>query len=186
MKNKDKRTYLWVLLTTDIIEKSSIKYSKFPNVKQLLFDLPDEVSDAYNRILSRSEDPEIATMLLKIIAAATRPLTLTETNIALTIAMHYQQGMAYEELDLSPSDEFPSIIKSLCGLMLAIHDDKLSLFHPTVRDFLIAKRPVDSPTAIQQSSIKGSVRNAPTRRDWEGCLDISNAHGLMCQSVSTI
>ena len=181
LKSRDKRTYLWLFLIADIIKESSIEYSKFPSVQKLLLDLPDRFSDAYNRILSRSKDPELAKMLLKIIIAATRPLTLTEANIALTIAMCHQQGMAYEELELWPSNDFPSILKDLCGLMVAVHDDKLSLFHSTVRKFLLAESGVAHPNATPQLSIKDSVGNAPAQRDWAGCLDISNAHGLMCQ-----
>ena len=181
LKSRDKRTYLWLVLTTDIIKKSRIEYCKFPNVKKLLLGLPDKFSDQYNRILSRSKDPELAKKLLKIVAAATRPLTLMEANIALTIAMGHQQGMAYEDLELWSSDDFPSILKDLCGLIVAIHEDKLSLFHSTVRTFVFAKATADSPIATQQLSIKGSIRDDPAQRDWEGCLDISNAHGLMCQ-----
>ena len=181
LKSRNNHTYQWLVLTTAIIKKSSVEYSKFLNIKKLLFDLPDKFSDAYNRILSRSKDPELAKKLLKIVAAATRPLTLMEANIALTIAICHQRGMAYEDLELWSSDDFPSILKDLCGLMVAIHDDKLSLCHPTVRTFLIAKSPADSPIATQQLSIKGPVGNGPTQRDWEGCLDISDAHGLMCQ-----
>ena len=181
LKSRDKRTYLWLVLATDIIKESRIEYFKFTNVKKLLLDLPDKFSDAYNRILSRSKHPELAEKLLKIVAAATRPLTLMEANIALIIAMCHQQDAAYEELDLWPSNDFPSILKDLCGLMVATHDDKLSLFHQTVRTFLTAKSTTDSPITTQQSGSKGSIGNAPAQRDWEGCLDISNAHGLMCR-----
>ena len=64
LRSKDNRTYLWLVLTTDIIKKSNLEYSKFLNVKKLLFDLPEKFSDAYNRILSRSKDPELAKKLL--------------------------------------------------------------------------------------------------------------------------
>ena len=104
-----------------------------------------------------------------------------EANIALTIAMGHQQDMAYEDLELWSSDDFPSILKDPCGLMVAIHEDKLSLFHSTVRTFLIAETTTDSRIATQQLNIKGSICDAPAQRDWEGCLDISNAHGLMYQ-----
>ena len=104
-----------------------------------------------------------------------------EANVALTIVMCHQQGIAYEDLELWSSDDFPSILKDLCGLMVAIHDDRLSLFHPTVRTFLIARSTADSPIATQQLSIKGSIGNVAAQRDWEGYLDISNANGLMCQ-----
>ena len=181
LKSRDNRTYLWLFLIADIIKKSSIEYSKFQNVEKLLLGLPGKVSDAYDRILSRSKEPELAKKLLKIIVAATRPLTLTEANIALTIAMCHQQGMAYEELELWPSNDFPSILKDLCGLMVTIHNDKLSLCHLTVRKFLIAESLVDDPKATQQVSTDGSAGNAITQRHWEGCLNMSNAHGLMCQ-----
>ena len=181
LKSRDHRTYLWLVLTTDIIKESRIEYCKFPNVKKLLLGLPDKFSDQYNRILSRSKDPELSKKLLKIVAAATRPLTLMEANIALTIAMGHQQGMAYEDLELWSSDDFPSILKDLCGLMVAINEDKLSLFHSTVRTFLIAETTADSPIATQELSIKGPIGDPPAQRDWEGCVDISNAHGLMCQ-----
>ena len=104
-----------------------------------------------------------------------------EANIALTIAMCPQQGMASEDLEIWSSDDFPSILKDLCGLMVAIHDNKLSLLHSTVRTFLVFEGPADSPDATQQLSIKGPVGDDTTQRDWEGCLDMSNAHGLMCQ-----
>ena len=130
LKSRDNRTYLWLVLIADIIKTSSIEYSKFQNVEKLLLGLPDKVSyaydrisDAYDRILSRSKEPELARTLLNIIVATTRPLILTEANIALTIAMCHQQGMASEELELWPSNDFPSILKDLCGLMVAINDD---------------------------------------------------------------
>ena len=47
--------------------------------------------------------------------------------------------------------------------------------------FLTAGSRVAHPNATSPLSIKDSIGNAPTQRDWEGCLDISNAHGLMCQ-----
>ena len=58
LKSRDNRTYLWLVLTTDIIKESRIEYCKFPNIKKLLFGLPDKFSDQYNRILSRSRDPK--------------------------------------------------------------------------------------------------------------------------------
>ena len=82
--------------------------------------------------------------------------------------------MAYDKLELFPSNEFPSILKSLCGLMVAIHDDKLSLVHRTVREFFIAKSPPDSQIPTLPLSIKGSLSNA--ERAWIVCV----------KSVSTI
>ena len=177
LKSKENRTYLWLFLTIDIIKGSRTKYSKLSSVRSTFSELPNGVSDAYEKIMSKSEDPEAAKQLLQIIVAATRPLTLQEANIALALAMHYQRGIAHKDLDLWPTKDFSSIVKNLCGLMVAIHDDKLVLLHQTVREFLIAKSPANSSIVPQRTS----VNNASTAMEWRGCLDISNAHGLMCQ-----
>ena len=182
LKSRENRTYLWLFLTIDIIEESSIKYSKSSTIHSLLKGLPNKVSDACEKILRRSDDPETAKKLLQIIVAATRPLSLQEANIALTIAMHEQLNLSHGELELWPSRGFSSIVKNLCGLMVAIHDDKLSLLHQTVSEFLSARVPAESSISMQQSSAsKGSANETSALRTWEGCIDISCAHGLMSQ-----
>ena len=181
LKRKKNRTYLWLFLTVDIIQKSGIKYSKPSSIYSLLSELPNEISDAYEMILNRSEDAESAKLLLQIIVAATRPLTLQEANIALALATHHEQGSSHKELDLWPSEVFSSIAKNICGLLVTTREGKLYVLHQTVREFLIVKTPAITPIATQQMNAKGSVNSASTPRNWKGCLYVSSAYGLMCQ-----
>ena len=86
LKLMDSRTYLWLFLTFDIVSASRSRYSKISKIEALLADLPSQVSDAYEKILSRSSDKATARILLQIVVAARRPLTVEEVNIALTLA----------------------------------------------------------------------------------------------------
>ena len=76
LKEMDNRNYLWLFLTFGIITASRSKYSKLSSVDSLLSSLPTKISDAYEEILSRSSDEATAQVLLQLIIAATRPLSL--------------------------------------------------------------------------------------------------------------
>lgn len=157
MKN---RTYLWLYLTIDIITASRSKYRKLSSIEALLSNLPSQVSEAYEKILSGSSDKQQAMTLLQLIVAAYRPLSLEEINVALTLATQEGAPRSYSELDLWPQQDFESTIKNICGLFVSVHDGKVSLIHQTAREFLI-----NSPTTT--SSL------------WQGCLDVALAHGVL-------
>lgn len=76
LKEMNNRTYLWLFLTINIITGSRSTYSKVSNIDSLLSDLPSKVSGAYEKILSRSSDKVQARILLQLIVAAIRPLSL--------------------------------------------------------------------------------------------------------------
>ena len=162
LKQMNNRTYLWLYLTIDIIEKSRSNYRKFSSVDTLLSNLPAKVSDAYERILDKSSNRDHARILLQIIVAASRPLTLTEANIALTLAT--QQGYtSHKTLDLWPLSTFSSAVRNICGLFVSVHDEKLSLIHQTAREFLIQKAASDSSHLDR----------------WQGCFDMTAAHSII-------
>ncbi|KAF4856074.1 Vegetative incompatibility protein HET-E-1 [Colletotrichum siamense] len=85
LKAMESRTYLWLHLTLGIIDEKRSVYRKPSSVQKLLSRLPSSVFDAYEKILSRSQDEEQARTLLNILLATTRPLTLDEVNWALTL-----------------------------------------------------------------------------------------------------
>ncbi|KAJ5005758.1 5'-methylthioadenosine/S-adenosylhomocysteine nucleosidase [Colletotrichum sp. SAR 10_66] len=85
LKAMENRTYLWLHLTLSIIDEKRSAYRKPSSVQTLLSRLPSSVFDAYEKILSRSQDEDQARCLLNIILAATRPLTLDEVNWAFTL-----------------------------------------------------------------------------------------------------
>ena len=163
LKGMNNRTYLWLFLTIDIIVGSRSKYSKPSSIDSLLSNLPSEVSDAYETILARSSEIDLARILLQLIMAATRPLSLEEANIALTLATQ-KTCTSHKELDLWPLPDFKSTVRNICGLFISIHDGKISLIHQTAREFLL--RTKESPLYPDK---------------WEGCLDMATAHSTISQ-----
>jgi ankyrin repeat domain-containing protein 50 len=123
------RPYLWLHLTFDIIEQSPSEYGRLSDIETLLSNLPFQVSKAYERILSRSKNQTQTKILLQIILAAARPLTLDEANIALTLALRKQRfaihaALKSEMWPREPRNSFKSIVKNLSGLFINVYDSK--------------------------------------------------------------
>lgn len=80
------RTYLWVYLVLDYLDKRIFKKTQ-DGVESAIESLPKSVTEAYEHILDKSEDQErpMVRKALSIILAASRPLTLSEMNIAMDI-----------------------------------------------------------------------------------------------------
>ena len=163
LKEMENRTYLWLFLTIDIIKGSRSQYSKKSSIDKLLLNLPPRISDAYERILDRSSDPTRAYALLQLIVAATRPLSLEEANVALTLATQEEPLGSYREIELWPLSRFESIVQDICGLFVSVHDRKLYLIHQTAKEFLLG-------TSGSHTTHSGK---------WQGCFDIATAHGTI-------
>ena len=163
LKEMDNRTYLWLFLTIDIIEKSPSDFRRKSDIDSLLSNLPSEISDAYETILSRSTANTKARILLELIVAATRPLSLEEANMALAIATRKESCRSQSALELWPQQSFAATVKNMCGLFVSVHDGKLFLIHQTAREFL---------TRTSKPARTNSHK-------WEGRLDMAAAHGTM-------
>ncbi|KAJ5691375.1 hypothetical protein N7488_012110 [Penicillium malachiteum] len=159
LKSMEQRTYLWLHLTFDIIKRSSA-YSKRCDIEELLSSLPSKISEAYEKILERSDDRMQTELLLQIVLAAARPLTLDEANEALTLASQGQDVVSHSDLSnkLWPKKGFESTVKNLCGLFISVYDSKLSFIHQTAREFLT------------DSAREGK---------WQGRLNDLRAHSMM-------
>jgi len=112
---KEHTTYLWLYLVFDFIEKKFSKYRSVQKLKKVLDQLPDSVNAAYATILEKSEDPPQASIFLKIVVAARRPLTIREMNIAATLATcgGDDRDDSYEALDLEPDGSFLWSLRSI-------------------------------------------------------------------------
>jgi ankyrin repeat protein len=163
LKRRDNRTYLWLYLTFNIIKESPSKYGKRSDVEKILADIPLQVFDAYEKILSRSSNRPAADILLQIVLAAARPLTLDEANVALTLALQGNHFTSCAELDseLWPTNNFQSIVKNFCGLFISVNDSKLSFIHQTAREFLI---------------------HHERQGTWKGRLSIPRSHSIISRS----
>ncbi|KAL9133666.1 MAG: hypothetical protein Q9175_005155 [Cornicularia normoerica] len=164
LKEMDNHTYLWLFLTIDIIEKSPSNFRKTSSIDSLLSDLPSKVSDAYERILDRSTNEVNARILLQLIVSATRPLSLQEANVALTIATRKESCRSQGALELWSLQDFKSTVQNMCGLFVSVHDGKLFLIHQTAREFLLMTK--ESPSHAGK---------------WKGSLDMAAAHSITSQ-----
>ncbi|RYP53766.1 hypothetical protein DL768_001366 [Monosporascus sp. mg162] len=142
------RTYLWVHLVFDEIQDGILLTPG--KIRSEVRNIPRTVSEAYNRILSKSRDISLARKLLHIVVAAARPLTLLEMAVALAIGPKHQ---SIGDIDLVPEERFRDDIRQLCGLFVVVVDSKVYLLHQTAREFLVPppswSSPLGSSTALQ-------------------------------------
>ncbi|KAK0671940.1 hypothetical protein QBC41DRAFT_42759 [Cercophora samala] len=157
------RTYLWVYLVLESIE--SVADLDKAGLIKLTTELPKSVDEAYENILSSSEEPEEASRILQIILGAWRPLTVQEMNFALSIR---EQHQSYEDVKLVPQARFERRLRDICGLLVTIVDSKVYLLHQTVREFLVksADKPADN-------SNYGSTRR------WKHTIEPAHDHLLL-------
>ena len=130
----DNRTYLWLHLVLEVIRRR-LKIMSQKQIQNILSSIPDTVDKAYSAILERSENKAYAKKLLSIILSASRPLTLRETNVAMTIEA---SSTSYDDLDIVSEDKWKVIIKNLCDLFVTIVDSRVYLIHQTAREFLLS------------------------------------------------
>ncbi|KAG2414604.1 hypothetical protein HFD88_003795 [Aspergillus terreus] len=149
------RTYLWVSLTLEFIE--GIPGFTKGNVRRAVHDeIPDTVDGAYNKILNRSPDQAKARRLLHIITAAKRPLSLQELSLCMALRGETQSKQDIMD-ETEPVRRFRHTVRDLCGLLLAIVDDKIYLLHQTVKEFLVQRQWSPSPRTLSQNGWKHSL-----------------------------
>ncbi|KAK2753351.1 hypothetical protein FQN55_003480 [Onygenales sp. PD_40] len=156
------RTYLWVYLTLDLIEKD-INIDK-KGIEQATSHLPETVDGAYENILSKSRDTNETLRLLHIIVAATRPLTLQEMNVALSIRENHQ---TYDDLNLKSDERFHEIIRDLCGLFVTVVNSRVYLLHQTAKEFL-----VKGASGLHPSNDQGGLK-------WKHSLIPQQSHRIL-------
>ncbi|KAK3345514.1 hypothetical protein B0H65DRAFT_208293 [Neurospora tetraspora] len=162
------RTYLWVYLVFEYLEDANLK--KTPKgVVDAMKQLPKNVNEAYERILSRSMDQKMARKALCIILAAYRPLTVSEMNIAVNID---PTSESLEELDEDDAD-FEKRLRTSCGLFISVHHGKVYFLHQTAREFLLsATNAEDGPKPPDQSIWKNSFRMPQAHHELLSCCVI--------------
>ncbi|KAE8143474.1 hypothetical protein BDV38DRAFT_277493 [Aspergillus pseudotamarii] len=148
----ENRTYLWVSLTLDVLENIT-GFTK-GNIRRAIQYLPETVDKAYEKILDRSSDKNKARVLLHIITAAMRPLSLGELSLALAVNAGHRKLTALRD-DTEPKDRFRKTLRDLCGLFVVVIDEKAYLLHQTAKEFLVGDK---SPTMeINRTRWKHSI-----------------------------
>ncbi|BCS04975.1 uncharacterized protein AKAW2_80776A [Aspergillus luchuensis] len=162
LKQMENRTYLWLYLIFDIMRQNSSIYSKRSRIESLLQSIPSKVSDAYERILSRSPDEKQTEIMLQIILAAERPLSLSEMNVALTLALQDApfESQSQLESDLWPGTNFKNVVENLCGLFVTVRPTGLFFLHQTAREFLV---------------------NTKKEGKWQGRFNLAQSHAVIAR-----
>ncbi|EPE05936.1 ankyrin repeat-containing protein [Ophiostoma piceae UAMH 11346] len=158
------RTYLWVHLTLDWINKEiGLRNS---DIRDIALHLPQTVDDAYEKILSRIPDSDRgeAEKLLHIIVAAARPLTLQEIDEAVAVEHHHQ---SHNELSLR-GDHIDKYVRDICGLFVTIIDSRIYLLHQTAKEFL-------------QPKDKGTGAPGDDNQKWKHSLQPQKSEGVLFQ-----
>ncbi|OIW25038.1 hypothetical protein CONLIGDRAFT_583453, partial [Coniochaeta ligniaria NRRL 30616] len=157
------RTYLWVYLVFEHLKMEDFKKTE-KGVESVLATLPSTVGQAYERILSRSKDHHMVRKVLSIILAATRPLTVSEMNIAVNLEYASQ---SFANLDLEEEEDFKTRLRSWCGLFVSVYHGRVHFLHQTAREFLLAD-------IASQATISSELR-------WHGSITATQAHTILTE-----
>jgi len=146
------RTYLWLDLILELIEKEMTSLDTFDVIQDLMTRLPEGLYETYAALLKKSTNSRHAKVLLQIITAARRPLNLHELRVAWGLAGD-EAGKYKKHEDLTHVLEedlrFSKELRGICGLLISIDDDQVYLLHQTVREFLIRESASPSPREVQ-------------------------------------
>ncbi|EEA28223.1 hypothetical protein TMatcc_003457 [Talaromyces marneffei ATCC 18224] len=133
----ENRTYLWLSLLMEEIRTSHRRGNR-REIERLVSELPRSVMDAYDSILNKSRDKQLARELLHIILAAKRPLSLEEMSVATALAGDLSYN-SYEDIGLESPNAFGRRIQNICGLFVTIDDGHVFLIHQTAKEYLMEK-----------------------------------------------
>ena len=159
------RTYLWVYLVFDYLKSHAFKKTK-NGIESTITTLPESVNEAYEGILSKSQDDRMVRRALCIVLAANRPLTLAEMNIAINLDA---SSRSLERLDLETEEDFKGTLRSWCGLFISIYHGKVYFLHQTAREFLLPE--LSSSATIPRQHLH-----------WHHSISIHEAHSVLAKS----
>ncbi|OAL35995.1 hypothetical protein AYO20_04656 [Fonsecaea nubica] len=126
-------TYLWANETIRMLEDPDI-YTQRPLETLLSTQLPTVISQVYREMIERSEDGNYAMKILSIACAATRPLTLAELHVALTIKLGDRKVKYLQSSDESSCSQH--IVTASVDL-LHITEKRVHSLHWSLRHFLL-------------------------------------------------
>ncbi|KAL7903775.1 hypothetical protein GGI35DRAFT_291694 [Trichoderma velutinum] len=165
------RTYLWVYLVFNYLEENVFKKTQ-KGIESIITTLPKSINEAYEQILNKPKKHLVVPVVrkaLSIILAASRPLTLSEMNIAMNTHNTAQDNttQTFYDLDLEDEHDFKLRLRSWCGLFISIYHGKVYFLHQTAREFLLAD--LTSPTAI------------PSALQWHHSITTRQAHNILAE-----
>ena len=138
LQHMDNKTYLWLHLTFDLMDKAEPEYLTLQTAQEAMSKVPSTVAEAYEKMLKRASNERYARLILELILAAQRPLTVDEVNIAFSILV----SPSIKSLDslrrgIYPPHEFYHNVQEFCGFLVEVYDSKVYFVHQTAKEFLL-------------------------------------------------
>ncbi|KAK3316963.1 hypothetical protein B0H66DRAFT_605233 [Apodospora peruviana] len=165
---KQERTYLFVKLLFDFLDlKIRDGLPRVPREWIAVFKtLPATVKETYLEFLGRIRKVHRndVRLMLQMVVAATRPLTVWEINTALNIR-DCQNGSP-NGLGLQTEDAFRDWILDACRFFLDVYNGRVYFIHQTAKDYLLA-------TSDDRSC---------TKPDWLGEFTNERCHRTLAES----
>ena len=146
------RTHLWTSLILNLLKDALINAVSESDIQSILNSR--DIYDLYNHMLQRSSNPVQARLLLQILLAAARPLTLDEMNIALSITSSHQTLASVMSELKHPAENY---IFSLCGHFIRVIRSEVYLVHQTAKELLVDDSMAQSHSSILASEWQNSI-----------------------------
>ncbi|TGJ83961.1 hypothetical protein E0Z10_g4814 [Xylaria hypoxylon] len=156
------RTYLWVYLVFDYLETERFKMTE-RGIDSTIETLPKNIYQAYEKILNKSKEDPMVRKALSIVLVASRPLRISEMNVALNINTATK---SIQDLDLEEDEDFKLRLTSWCGLFVSIYHGRVYFLHQTAREFLLD---LPSPATI------------PSEVRWQHSITSRDAHKVLAE-----
>lgn len=130
---KADQTFLWVTIVLQHLERSLLASEK--DFKRIVNEIPRDLGTLYERFLESipTEHQQLAVKLLHIITGSSRPLTLDEIDIFLTIDDSHRT-VSEVEADCQPSVQ--RTVQGILGPLVRISDSRVYLIHQSAKEFL--------------------------------------------------
>jgi ankyrin repeat protein len=141
--------------------------------------LPQGIDSAYERILNRSPKQHVARTILHIILGAKRPFSLADMSVALVTGVSSDKTSAMDEI--IRENELEVYLRHLCGLFVAVVDDKVYLLHQTAREFLVCRSTEIATTILD---VNGPSKDSQ-RNGWKHSMTIEDSNSVLAEICIT-
>ncbi|OCK90588.1 uncharacterized protein K441DRAFT_617512 [Cenococcum geophilum 1.58] len=140
---------LWVKVVLEYLKSTETGLPNIVGLKKLLKDIPSDLEKMYAKMIGRLEPPNARYVLqaLGILTVAVRPLTVNELSFTLTLGSSENQPSTMEELREMLDEKR---IRSLLSPFTRIEEPHITLFHQSLKDFLLSAQ-------LPESIFKGEI-----------------------------
>lgn len=141
---KADRTFLWVHMVLSSFDNLIPISTK--DFQKKVDEIPADLQATYRGLLDKIEgkDRDAASKLLKLVLGSSRPLSLDEIGVALTLSYEHQDENELKR-DLPPS--ITRTLQGTLGPLIRISDLKVSLIHQSAKEFLMEPNSADEGPA---------------------------------------